>query len=649
MALAFSTLTILCWSAAIRAPAQTMPGQVYHALLEQGQENLARDLSRRLDLGSHPSRREVEDFLDRWEKDAGGPETGFDWLAVARLWVRAEEADRAASALRRGEGRIPSAAYLFERARIRFLERDPGGTVDYWNACEVADETAAIEAWLDVEPLATPAELQEWDRFRTIPAADRDDCAFLRRFWHRRAALAGVEVDARIVQHYRRLRYALARYRRRGRVQPSFTVRLGRPANAMFDDRGLLYVRMGEPDQEVAHAGDICMQPNVSWVYNRPEGHLLYHLSAFGGTDDWYLIENLALAYRCGAWDRSPAVAVAPLLIDIPGTAMYDLYMSRAGVDPAYARIAHQAAPGGRANARDDLARMRVAEQLTEERQWTWEAGEYAVASIPERPPVELGLDFGLEWLNFRSSRPGLSRVWLNGFARARDLVARESDGRTVFELEAAWTLIDEQGDFFQLIPASFQVSAPARPDRDAGLSFRLAAELEPGDYRWMLVVTDAGSRLADGERPVGGYAVGNLSVRDMSADLPVLSDVAVSSDSVGTWSPSPGISLNPSPAHVTGDDGVAFIYYEVYNLTPGGHYETRVRLDPVDGGQDFDLSYPGTAPGGARVATRGYLRIDLSATIPGRYRMTVTVRDLTSGILTLPVRTEIRVDRVDR
>ena len=50
---------------------------------------------------------------------------------------------------------------------------------------------------LDVEVLATPEELRAWDGFRTLPAGDRDDCAFFRRMWNRRAAASGTDVDER--------------------------------------------------------------------------------------------------------------------------------------------------------------------------------------------------------------------------------------------------------------------------------------------------------------------------------------------------------------------------------------------------------------------------------------------------------------------
>ena len=620
-----------------------MPGEPYHALIQGGHEGLARDLARLLDLRSDPDEEDVEDLLDRWRNEADGPGTGFDWLAVSRLWLRAGAAGRARSALRRAEGRIPDAYFLFDRARIAFLRGELEGTTDYWAACELADGTVSTEMWLDLEVLATPAEAEAWDGFRTLPPGDRDDCAFFRRMWNRRAAASGVPVDNRILQHYERTRFALDHYRRRGRVRPWFSVRLGRPSNSVYDDRGLLHVRMGEPTEIAVHGGSECIEPNVSWGYDRPGGFRVYHLSPIGGADDWYLLENLAAVYRCGTWDRNPMVTVSPLLLDVPGPAFYDLYMSRMGLDPEYARIANHALN----DTGDEFAGSRLAEELALEREWTWDAGEYAVKDIPERPAVDLGIEYGLEWLQYRAPRPGLTRVWLNGWVSASGLKPVQEEGREVFRLDAVWTLLGADDLSYRLIPAAFELPIAEPLGEEDGLSLRLAADLPPGTWRWMLVVRDAtpAEDASVGERRRGGYASGEVEVRDLGADLPLLSDVAVSPDSLGAWSPAPGIRLNPTPAHTTGADGIAFIYYEAYNLTPGGRYETRVVLEPAGGGQAFDLSYPGTARRGASIVTRGYLRIDLSATDPGRYSASVTVRDLTSGHVTLPVRTEIMVD----
>lgn len=639
---AVCALLVICGSPS-DAISQTMPGPAYHDLMAGGHERLARDLTSLLDLRARPDKNDVETFLDRWERDAGGPRSGYDWLAVARMRLRAGEADRAESALERAEGRIPESLILVDAARIAFLRDEVSGADDYWAACAIADEAASTEVWLDMEVLATPLELEAWDGFRTLPAGERDDCSFFRRFWIRRAAASGVGVDERILSHYERTRFALEHYRRRGRVRPRFAARLGRPTNSVYDDRGLLYVRMGDPDEVAIHGGSDCIEPNVSWAYDRPGGYRVYHLSPLGGADDWYLLENLAMVYRCGTWDRNPMVAISPLLLDVPGPPFHDLYMSRMGLDPRYARIANHALN----LTGDAFAGSQLAEDLTVERDLTWEDGEYAVAGVPERPAVDLSVSFALEWLQFRAPRPGLTRIWLNGLVDASALLPVELDGQVVYRVQAVWTLVDESGLSYRYIPSSFDLPVDGPLDDEAGLSLRKWIDMPPGPYRWMLTVSDASAPVEEqSEKVRGGFAGGDVVVRDLGSDLPVLSDVAVSPDSEGAWSPAAGISLNPTPARVTGDDGVAFIYYEAYNLTPGGQYETRVVLQPEGGARSFDVSYPGTARRGASIVTRGHLRIDLSASPPGRYEMAVTVRDLTSGHVTLPVRTDILVNR---
>ncbi|MFQ5530764.1 MAG: hypothetical protein ACE5FP_10525, partial [Gemmatimonadota bacterium] len=199
--------------------AQTMPGNVYLSLSNQGEERLAKRVADRLKPTAHPDRGDVDDLLKRWERATGGPATGWDWLTVARLWLRAGDASRAASALRRASEDIPPGLLHLDAARIGFLAGDEGAAARYWQSCAAADEETALESWLDVDVLATPAETEAWDAFRRLPASQRDDCAFLRRFWSRRAAASGLELDERIGVHYERLRYALDHYTRRGRAQ----------------------------------------------------------------------------------------------------------------------------------------------------------------------------------------------------------------------------------------------------------------------------------------------------------------------------------------------------------------------------------------------------------------------------------------------
>jgi GWxTD domain-containing protein len=622
--------------------AQTMPGPVYNELVAGGHERLARELSKKLDLRADPDRGDVEKLLARWGGETGGPESGYDWLAAARLWLRAGQAVEAGQALRRAEGHVPGGLYLLEVARISFLAGTPRAADAYWRSCELADEASGLEAWLDIEPLATPAEMAAWDRFRTLPAGQRDDCAFLSRFWNRRAAASGLEVDARIEQHYSRLRYARKHFRRRGKEGPVLSARLGRPRYSMFDDRGLLHVRMGEPDETASFLGDEALEPNVTWAYDYPGGYRLYHLSPLGGTDDWWLLGNLAQVVRGDDPERNPFVAIPSMLAFMDPGVLHELYLSRSGLDPAYARIAYRAMSA----AGDRLLPLSILEELREEREWTREDAELAVAGVPERPDVDLEVRFGLEWLQFKASRSGHTRVWLNGMVEADRLKAVPlPDGGLRYRFGAVWTVIDGTGEFYRRLPADFQVDWAEALEDDTGLSVRIPAELPSGSYAATVAVSDANDE-PRGDRRSGGYATLELTVRNFRGDTPMLSDVAVASDSGGVWTPGGELYLSPTPAHATGADGVAYVYYEAYNLTPGGEYLTRARLEPADGEEAFELTYPGSAPAGDGDVTHGFLRLDLSDTRPGAYHMSVTVRDIATGIETLPTRTEVMVNR---
>ena len=223
----------------------------------------------------------------------------------------------------------------------------------------------------------------------------------------------------------------------------------------------------------------------------------------------------------------------------------------------------------------------------------------------------------------------------------AEDLVpVRRDDGRLAYRVAVTFAALGEDDELVR-VDRTLDLLPERTPREGEAIPVRLRAELPAGSYDLTFVLRDA-----EAER-VGNYAREPLTVRDLRGNVPLLSDLVVAADSGGTWSPGGDVYLRAHPTHETGADGVAFVYYEAYNLTSGGPYDTRVRLEPMDGGEAaFDLSYPGEAVAGASIATRGVLRLDFSETEPGDYRMSVTVLDRTTGRRTLPSVTTIRVDR---
>ena len=656
-------------------PAQTMPGPVYFELGNSGHEKLAKKISKKLELRADPGSEDVNKLLEQWKRETGGPVSGWDWVAVDRLWIRAGDPVAADSALTlaREAGGVPEAILLLDEARIAFLTDDPDlAEKAYWEGCGASDEAAALEYWLDVESLATPDELAEWDRFRRLPVPARSMCQFLRKFWAERSLASGLPVGSRMSLHYARLRFALDNYSRRGgKKGPTFTNRLGRPRNAMFDDRGLLYVRLGEPDRMTSFAGNPsiqsdlvsaeCYQPNESWAYDYQEGVRVFHLSAFSGTDDYWLVENLAAVYRCGnpragADGDVSAARLTPVnehrFVPIGMAAalvLPDLYRSRQGLDTRYAQAAQRMSDpmaeytlnvsGGRS--------LEASKVLQEERDQTWADGGFLVSTVPGRPGVGTNARLLVEELQFRGSSPDVSRVWLNAVVEASELQpTAEPGGGFRYRVAARWILIDDLGEL-RRVQSGFEAVVPRELGKDESLPIRLSVDLPPGQYHYNFIVRDAVDPVAD-ELPSGNYHRSEILVRQFAVAIPDLSDVAVSADSGGQWSPigtgSPVVGLRPSPAHVTNSEGIAFVYFETYGLTPGTPYMTTVQLEPTDGGETYDLSFPGDAPlePGPRVGR--ILRLDLSDSEPGSYRMLLAVRDETTGERTLPFETEVIV-----
>jgi hypothetical protein len=610
-----------------------MPGPAWHGLVDAGATSLAERLSRILDPRADPDVEDVRDLLREWDRATGGPAVGWEWLAVSRLWLRAGDAAAARAALEQVGDEVPEGLRLLERARIGFLADEKDAARSWWHACTVADEAAALEAWLDLEPLATPEEAAEWDAHRRLPAGPRDDCALFRRFLNRRAFAAATPVDSWLAEHYARLRHAREHYRRRGRESGALARREGLPIGPTFDDRGLLYLRLGAPDRTASFGQGVCYEPNVTWAYEEPGRPRLYHLSPLGGTDDWWLLDNLGRVFRCPIdpvsglviETRDPFVARPPSLGLIPSWLLRDLYLSRAGLDPEYARMASR------------FDRTRTLEELQRERTLTMKDVNALVDGVPERPSVNLALGLRHEWLQFRSPRPGETEVWINAEVPGADL--RDSDEP---RLVADVVMLDVTGERLVSVSGLTAVAPPIDRNGRRAIALRAPASVEPGIWRATVVVREAHG----GSPPRGTWVRDSVVVRDLGGTLPQLSDIAVAPDSGGAWEPQPGVRLRPSPSHRSGP-GRAWIYLEAYNLTSGGAFEVLARMEPEEapeGTAGFRQTWTGTASRGGRVVTPLLLRLDLGTTAPGRYRLSVTVTDVATGVRTLSARTSLEV-----
>jgi GWxTD domain-containing protein len=244
-------------------------------------------------------------------------------LALGRVARAADEPDAALAAFERAAGdsgeTIPVAR--LELARTRLALGKAEGEASYFATAE-SDDSAVVAGYrADLEPIAPDSDLARFDAAR---GADR--AAWLRRFWTDRDHAELRHDGERLREHYRRLLYA----RRRFALTISRRFYGGRDAyrsgSEELDDRGVIYVRHGEPATRL-RPFVFGLMPNETWRYNRADGDLLFHFSAgydnAGGGDlyDYRLVESV---------------------LDLHGAAdapMDQLLLSRQTLSPLYGRM----------------------------------------------------------------------------------------------------------------------------------------------------------------------------------------------------------------------------------------------------------------------------------------------------------------------
>ena len=188
------------------------------------------------------------------------------WLGLSTT------ADRAFSAYR-ASGGSPDRAAL-ELARIRLPLAQPGADSLYFGAASSPDPVVKRELRSDLAFVADTAELAAYD---ASAVAERP--AWLRRFWEGRDLESLRPRGSRLREHYRRLGVARERFRLLVYPRQYELYELWQNRSAEYDDRGLVYIRHGEPDQ-TAQAVRAGACSNTSWLYRRPEGNMVFHFVA---------------------------------------------------------------------------------------------------------------------------------------------------------------------------------------------------------------------------------------------------------------------------------------------------------------------------------------------------------------------------------
>jgi GWxTD domain-containing protein len=176
---------------------------------------------------------------------------------------------------------------LLEVARTQFLLGRFDGTAPYFDGAASDDRITVAGYRADLATIAPDSMLRHFDRQRGTRRA-----AFLRRFWTQRDR-AELRADGeRLREHYRRLFYARKNFQLASNNRHYDIVERYRSGSRDFDDRGVIYIRHGEPSTRASYAAP-GLEPNESWRYSRADGDLIFHFIAREDVQDFKLVESL--------------------------------------------------------------------------------------------------------------------------------------------------------------------------------------------------------------------------------------------------------------------------------------------------------------------------------------------------------------------
>ncbi len=509
----------------------------------------------------------------------------------------------------------------------------------------------------DVKYLVGEEELAQYQALDE-PGAYRD---YLQTFWQQRDPAPSLPHNERMAEHYRRLLKAEQDFIYMG-VQTTFTdpdkTRLLRyPAayalNELFNDKGLIYLRHGEPDEVIVtvtphskSTGDLDKaaelpddldfrsiknapdsttylpwersfgqgwKPNESWRYN--QSGLDFHFVVEGGGSNWRLSPVFPL-YEATVVDREHW-----------GGAYADLSVT---MD----RIRRGISPGGVAgrgvlSLADHIAedsRKAAAQGLTTDRH-TWPE-EIKPLNVPLLAAAFRG-DDGQTRLEIHYALP-------TGFITRK---TKTSADTLAVELglalhDAAWRPRFEQAQ---------TITLPASDDATTALTGNLMVSLPPDSYHVAVHVRPLESTLLGAfqfEKRLPDFDARALAISDLlpayriapraETDTPTRADFRIV--------PNPYLRFaTTEPVH---------LYFELYHLTFGADDLTRYTLEftlsPLEEGQTLlgllDRNRDEAAltikmeQEGSQTSPVETIEIDVSDVAPGRYALTVRATDEHTG-----------------
>lgn len=529
------------------------------------------------------------------------------------------------------------------------------GVQAYWRGLLVIEsEQDASLYWHDLRAIVTQETNAE---FRGLPLDRKPE--YIRAYWQRLADQSFVSPDERLAEHYRRLHYVMMNFRldlpeRRhysaiDAYVPSW--------QTGFDDRGVIYLRHGEPDDTATFSGPE-LERNLSWKYEAADAEpMLFHFVSNEDVLDYKLVRRLSDAVI----STNTSMAGQTLLDQNAGTllntgrldaydarilatqrvALQDLYRSRGHLDPEY-----------------DLTAMGLDVQILQEEEARLAQDiQIGTRSQSYEPEPSDPLLYPVYAVPFKSSSGGTEVAFYYALPTTGVTILPRGSGSEVdYRYQLRVTSTENPDDIQGRADEEVRIATPQQIPQGPGVMLPgiERVEVEPGQYHYGLKVTDLNS---------GRFGVlqGSVSVSAMDGTGLAMSGIVLAtrvepavdaSNPFVRWGQTKVLAL---PSRMFRRGQPVFVYYELYGLDASAgdaRYRTTYTLSArepdrnvvakffssigelLSGEEErgeityaFERSQPAPAD-----PLLEYVSLDVSESEPGGYTLTVEVEDLVSG-----------------
>ena len=529
---------------------------------------------------------------------------------------------------------IASAALARAIALLRQPGREDAGATAYFDGLSSLTEQSANGYFSGIAPIVSEAEKDAWT---AAPLEAKK--AWLRKFWGTRAAASGITVGERLAEHYRRLATAQERYRHQsGRgAQPegSLVAAANSQRDLPFDDRGLIYVRHGEP-KTIVRTSHEELRPNETWVYNENGKNQLYNFVVLRNGADYRLVDDVLKAIDNNqGW--------------LPVDAATKLLRDREMYDPRY---------GAMAERFDSFDRRQNINGMIDPNSLAFQRSEWgqdimlsetriaadrradalvALTTDTDEPDFKADLPFYYDLYAFKGEN-GLTDVTAAAAVPGTSLFSQKRGDQYIYSLRASLIFIDT---------ATNEISR-----RDTTYNFWSTRVLGTNEYLRVTVNMSVPFAKAAQHRivlrdlidPGAGQLYGGPSeLKNFAGPSLMASDIVLAESDDGVWNR--GLAhLGLVPPRQFAENKPLKVFYELYNLPAETPYRTEIDMMPVEGetgfgrlkklfgakGSGIHLSFEGMAQPNAD-GTVQELRQITTQVKPGKYRIEVRVTNLTN------------------